>query len=186
MPSIDVSGEPGPLSEQRMDRVRRALKELDPLLDIRWVPMARWNPRQQKMDGRYALICRWPEIDDRWEMFHSGEIGEPFDVIGYYEVSAGSGEMDWFSGNGEPVDPSIVMDRTLALLASCDNTRQSWKERVRKSAEHNRRLREKRKQEVVDETVQGMKHYRKKIRGEPIVALGEALSDSDPTTNQED
>jgi hypothetical protein len=173
--------------EEAMAVVRVELKQLDPLLDVRWFPTVRMCASSGQMEGRYALVCQWPQADRRWEMHQRGEIGEPFDILGFFEASGD--EMDWFSG-GEgvdldgsgrrkapfPVDPRDVMAKTLELLGKMDNTRESWKERLKKSAEDNAALIEKRKQAVLDEAMDGFDYYRKKVQGSPIVAVAKDLS----------
>lgn len=173
--------QPERMPEHREEKVRQALKELDELLDIKWVPLVRI--RNGKPEGRYALICRWPSIDKRWEMYRRGEIGEPFDIMGYFETQ--DGEMAWHAGGGEPVNPDMVMDQTLELLGKCDNTRQSWKTRLEQSARNNRELVRKRRAAVTAEAVQGFKYYGKWYRGEPLVP-GADLSVIEPNSHTEE
>ena len=158
---------PEPLPAEKEEEVRQALKRLDILLDLKWFPMVRQGPRGE-FEGRYALTCRWPQADKRWEMYHNGEIGEPYDILGMFETE--NGEMRWHGGEGaEAVDPSMVMDRALELLGQCDNTRESWKQRLAKSARHNRELVRKRRQGVLDETLDGMKQRRRGLKGIPFL-----------------
>jgi hypothetical protein len=160
-------------NEEALKEMRGVLKQLDPLLDVRWFPYVR-VAQNGALEGRYALICQWPQADRRWEMYHNGDIGEPFDILGYYEVVGD--EMDWHSGGLSEgsralMDPSSVMEKTMELLGKMDNSRHSWRDRLRKSAQHNKDLMEKRKAEVLDETLEGFKHFRKKVQGSPIVSV---------------
>lgn len=94
-------------------------------------PGGRYEP-----EGRYALIVRWAQADARWKMYHNGEIGEPFDVLGWFAA-------DFYDANSAAVSPELLLDEVQRLLARCDNTREPWKVRMRKAAEHNLELRRK-------------------------------------------
>lgn len=157
-----VEGKPQPLPEAEEERLRQELKQLDPLLDLRWFPTLRYG--SQGYEGRYGLCCQWPQQDRRWEMYHAGEIGEPFDLLGVYEEAADGSGLQWHGGHGLPLDPSQLLDRTMELLAACDNTKHSWRDRLRYNAEKNRQLVAKRKADVLDESLEGAKHYRRMIQ----------------------
>jgi hypothetical protein len=162
----------GPMGLEREDAVRALLKELDPLLGLVWLPFARYSP-DGRPEGRYALTCRWPQQDMRWELYHSGEIGEPFDILGMFETQ-GDG-MAWFGSGSDQqnaaIEPDAVMDRTIELLGKMDNTRFPWRDKLRKNSEHNLALRRKRQQEVVDEAVDGMKDRRRQLQKVPYVGV---------------
>lgn len=180
---MQVRARPGPqqMPAEREDEVRQTLKELDPLLDLKWLPFARVRA-DGSYEGRYALTCKWPQNDGRWELYRRGEIGEPYDILGIFEVEEGKDGILWHSDGTKqamPVSPDMVMDRTLELLAECDSEREDWKERVRRSAEHNRELVRKRREEMVDEAKQGLQYYQKKLRKEPIVGVGKNLKEKE-------
>lgn len=153
---------------QRAEEARKILKQLDPLLDIVWVPFARYSEKDDAWSGRYALVCTWPQADKRWEMYHAGDIGEPFDVLGYFE--ADGEQMSWFQPGTEPVlDPLSVMDKAIELLGTFDNERSSWKDRMRKAMQHNRDLTAKRRREVTEEAVYGMTQDRRLVNRNPQI-----------------
>lgn len=133
-----VKPEPNELVEER---VRAELKKLDSLLDIRWFPTAVYNKRRDTFEGRYGLIVRWPQTDRRWKLYRKGEIGEPFDLLGWFCE-------DVQDANSVPLDPDAVWRRTRELLAKCDNTRQSWRARMRYAVENNKKVREDRAEQV--------------------------------------
>lgn len=141
--------------------VRHHLKELDPLLDIQWMDAV----------GRYALTCRWPERDRRWELHRAGEIGAPEDILGWFT----EGIQD---ANGLPLDPLDMLDRIIEWLGKMNNDRESWRERMRRSMERNRELQRKRKQQIVEDTMDVTKHYAKLHLGEGTVNLGDGTRES--------
>lgn len=149
---------------EREAQARQILKEIDPLLDVRW------------MDGvkRYALLCRWPENDRRWELVRSGEIGAPEDVLGWF--TQGSGGIQ--TAEALPVDPLEMMDRIVEWLGKMDNQAQSWKDRMRKTVERNAEVRRKAKQAIIDETMDQAEYYKKLKFSEPTVSLGEGRTES--------
>src|SRR5581483_7017023 len=111
-------------NEQLEAKVDAELKQLDSLLGIQWFEAVKYNERQNVYEGRYALTCRWPQSDKRWELYQRGEIGEPFDILGWFTD-------DMFDGNSAAVDPEMIWNKTLELLASADNTRHPWKDRLK-------------------------------------------------------
>lgn len=178
---------PEPLAPEQEEEVRKSLKELDSLLDIKWLPYCRMGS-DGELEGRYALICTWPAADGRWKLYRSGDIGEPFDILGYYEVGM-DGRPQWFGqGNAEephrPVDPREVHRQALELLGKMDNTREPWKDRVRKVAEENAALRERRRKEAADEMLQGMKYYRQKVQGKPLLPGASMEGQEAPETEE--
>lgn len=144
---LDPSGRPLSIppqpNEMRAERVRRELKKIDGLLDIQWFPTAVWNPKYERYEGRYGLTVRWPMSDPRWELYQEGEIGEPFDLLGWFCE-------DPHDANSVPVAPDAVQARTRELLGRCDNERESWKVRMRRAFEKNAEHREEMKQEAVE------------------------------------
>lgn len=113
--------------------VREKLKSIDSLLDIKYVEWA----------GRYALICQWPQSDDRWKMYQSGEIGSPFDSLGWFCS-------DIQDPSSLPVSVDSIENLILERLASCDNTKTPWKDRMRQIIDKNAKVRKSRQQEVID------------------------------------
>jgi hypothetical protein len=153
------------------EEIRRKLKELDSLLDIKWMPYAYWNQKGEDYEGRYALICQWPQVDKRWEMIRTGEIGEPFDMLGWFCE-------DVHSADTVPVEPMQMMDLVIELLGKCDNTREGWKSRLQRAMEANRA----REKEVMDlakeEGLDTMKYYQKQIAGESFVGVEKTPEES--------
>lgn len=149
------------MDPDREEKARRILKDIDPLLDLRWMDVLK----------RYALVCRWADSDKRWEMYRSGEIGECEDIIGWFVEPDDGGNI----GNGErlPLDPLTMMDVVVRYLGRMDNSRQPWKDRMRASVAHNAKVTRERRQAIVDETVEAAEYYQKKFFSEPIVGLGD-------------
>lgn len=136
--------------------VRARLKEFDSLLDIRWVPLVYLDDEGTKWDGRYALTSQWPQVDKRWELHQKGELGEPFDILGWFVQPDEHGNIH--NGTRLPVDPASLLEHVLKFLSKADNTRISWRERMKKSIEHNAALRKKQDQAIVEETIDEMEH----------------------------
>lgn len=114
--------------------IRERLKSLDSLLDIRYVEWA----------GRYSLICQWPQMDNRWKMYQSGEIGEPFDSLGWFCE-------DIQDPQSLPVSIESIENKVIELLGKCDNTRYPWRERMSQHVSKNRKVREDRKQIALEQ-----------------------------------
>lgn len=154
------------MDPDREEKARAILKEIDPLLDLVWMDVVK----------RYALTCRWADSDKRWEAYRSQEIGECFDIIGWFVEPDDQGRI----GNGErlPLDPLSMMDVVARYLGQMDNSRQPWRDRMQKSVEHNAKVTRERRQAIIDETVETTEYYRKKFHSEPIVGLGDGTRGS--------
>ena len=149
--------------------VRAHLKALDPLLDLLWVPIVR-NP-DAPVDGRYGITCRWHDTDSRWEMYHKGEIGEPYDILGWITEAAARG--DFHEPTSLPVDPGSILDKVVEFLGKCDNQREPAKARMKRAMEDNALRREVVKKEAMDEMLEYLDYNRQKLAGNPIVNLGQ-------------
>lgn len=126
------------------EKVRKQLKELDALLDVKWIPHVIVNPRSQQMEGRYALICQWPQIDKRWEMYQKGEISENYDILGWFCE-------DMQDAESVPVDLDSIERKVVELLGKCDNERFPWRGRMKDVVSKNAKVRKERQQEVIDQ-----------------------------------
>jgi len=133
------------------EEVRSWLKEVDPLLDIRWFDTPVRSSRGRHAEGRYAILCRWPEADSRWEMYRSGEIGDCHDILGWCVEP--DGETGLQSADGKPVNPDTIRERIAHWLGRMDCTREPWRKRMQRTVENNERLRKQRIAEVVDATM---------------------------------
>jgi hypothetical protein len=120
--------------EAQAESLREKVKAMDSLLDIVYVEWA----------GRYSLICRWPQGDGRWEMYRNGQIGEPYDALGWMC-------MDMQDPTSLPISLDDVENLVLERLASCDNQTRSWKTRMADHIEHNRKIRKDRQQIALDQ-----------------------------------
>jgi hypothetical protein len=149
-------------SREVEERYRAELKQIDALLDIKWLPIVWWNPKQQSHEGRYAVVVYWPGNDPRREMFQKGEVESDYDILCFVSKDIDSAEV--------PADPSEVWPRVLQRLANADNTRESWKIRMKRAAEKNLQLREKRKQDFLEGVVHdNASHFRAQNLGNAIV-----------------
>lgn len=124
--------------------VNEELQRLDSLVSIGWVPYAVMVPNKG-WEGRYALFCKWPQADKRWEWVQQGkhDPAEARDILGWFCD-------DVHNANSTPRDPPTILRVLLELLYKCDNNRYPWAKRMAASAEKNRRITEKRKQDVMD------------------------------------
>lgn len=120
-------------NEQTEEAVRIKLKSIDSLLDIVYVEWA----------GRYSLICQWPQTDPRWEMYQKGELGAPYDSLGWYC-------QDMQDPSSLPVDVDSIEQLVMARLASCDNTQYPWRDRMREIIAKNAKVRQSRKDKVLE------------------------------------
>lgn len=114
--------------------VREKLKSVDELLDVQYVEWAE----------RYSLICKWPTTDPRWKMYQSGEIGSPYDSLGWFCE-------DMQDPSSLPVSLDSIENKVLELLASCDNSKHPWKDRMRQIIDKNARVRKAKQQMVLDQ-----------------------------------
>ncbi len=141
------------------ERVRKVLKGLDELLDIQWIPVAVWNDKWSRAEGRYAITCRWPQGDRRWAMEHHGE---PFDILCW-------ACKDLAKADSVPMTPDELEGRVLEFLYKCDNTRESWKVRMAQTIERNKKVKQGAKDEMLDLAHDEFGYYQKKIAGEHFV-----------------
>ena len=167
--------EPDPEGEAR---VRAFLETLDSLLDIQWFPNVRWDPRQDTWQGRYALVCRWPQEDRRWELYRSGEIGDCHDILGWFTEAVRAQVPDWQEGEALPTSLDGIEGAILDMLGRQDNTRTSWMQRMKASVEANAARRKKVMEEAQDEILEGLGYKAKWLRNEPIVNLGRGLAEN--------
>lgn len=116
------------------ETVRQKLKEIDGLLDLLYVEWA----------GRYCLISHWPSSDERWKMFESGEIGAAYDSLGWFCE-------DMQDPQSLPVSVDSIENKVLELLASCDNTKHPWRDRMREIVAKNAKLRKDRKDKLAEQ-----------------------------------
>ena len=121
--------------DELAEQVRAKLKAIDSLLDIQYVEWAQ----------RYALTVQWPQSDERWKMFQSGEIGAPFDNLGWFTE-------DIQDPQSLPVSVDSIENLVLERIASCDNTRYPWKDRMKDIIAKNAKVRKSRQQEIIDRT----------------------------------
>lgn len=149
---------------QVADEVGRKLREIDQLLGIRWFERAVFSDDGTEWEGRYGLIVRWPENDPRWEMYRSGDIGEPVDRLGWFTT-------DPTNGNSVPVDPLDMFDKIIELLARCDLEKTPWAGRMKSVMEGNRAQMKKNEDDFKDEAIQGLMYDRKQMAGESIVSV---------------
>src|ERR1043166_684657 len=113
--------------------VRQKLQSIDSLLDLQYVEWA----------GRYALISKWPQSDERWKMYETGEIGSPYDSLGWFCE-------DMSDPTSLPVSVDSIENKVLELLASCDNTTHPWKERMAQVIAKNAKVRKDRAHQIAE------------------------------------
>lgn len=154
----------GPTPEVAQD-LHRKLKTLDPLLGILWVPGAVYLEGRDRHEGRYAITCRWADVDRRWEMYRRGEIGEPFDILGWVTDAIGRQTPDFHETEAAPISLEMVEEKVLEFLGRVDLSRQDggWKGRMKANMEANQRRREAVRKEMVDESVDRLLHFRGKL-----------------------
>ena len=131
-----VARSSGRATADRQDEtaIREKLKSIDELLDIQYVEWA----------GRYSLVCQWPQSDERWKLYQSGEISAPYDSLGWFCE-------DIQDPSSLPVSIDSIENKVLERLASCDNTKTPWKDRMRDIIERNAKVRKSRQQEIVEQ-----------------------------------
>lgn len=134
--------EPQPEAETR---VREQLKSIDSLLDVRWFPYAIINPVTNEWEGRYALVCNWPQSDKRWEMYQSGEIEDHCDMLGWFCE-------DIHDAKSIPVNVDSIEQKIVELLGKCDANRIPHATRLKQIVEKNAKNRKNRKQPMLDYT----------------------------------
>lgn len=132
--------EPQPDAEER---VRTMLKSIDSLLDVKWYHHAIWNEREKAMEGRYALVCRWPYGDKRWELYQSGQIEDPVDMLGWFCE-------DIHDATSIPVDVDSIERKVVELLGKCDGERMSHTKRMRQIVEKNAKVRQQHRAPITD------------------------------------
>lgn len=125
-------------------RVREQLQNLDSLLDIKWFPHAVYNPRYKDLEGRYALVCKWPQGDPRWELFQKGEIELPYDRLGWFTTDIQDPE-------SIPVAPDSIHNKVMELLSKCDGTKQPHLARMAQVVDRNAKVAKERQKEVLDQ-----------------------------------
>jgi hypothetical protein len=152
------------------ERVRLQLKQLDSLLDIRWIPNAVFNERYQKLEGRYAIVCRWPSADKRYALIQSGELGDdPHDILGWYTE-------DVHNANSAAVAPDALERRVMELLASADNERTPWKQRMAQTVAKNAAVRQANKNELEAMIVDAAGYEFNRVKGSPIVSVSKDIT----------
>lgn len=139
--SVRARPEPNLETEQR---VREQLQSLDSLLDIKWYPHAVFNERYGDFEGRYALICKWPTSDKRWQLYQNGEIDDPVDMLGWFCT-------DLHEANSIPVSPDAIENKVIELLGKCDGERLSHTKRMKQLVGKNAELRRSRRAAIVDQ-----------------------------------
>lgn len=135
-------------------RVRETVQNLDSLLDIKWFPKAIFNHKYGDFEGRYALVCKWPQGDPRWELFQKGEIELPYDRLGWFCTDVQDPE-------SIPVSPDSIENIVMELLSKCDGTRLTHLQRMKQVVERNKKITKERQKEVLDQTedVASSLHY---------------------------
>jgi hypothetical protein len=134
--------EPNPETEAR---VREQLQNLDSLLDIKWFPTAIFNQRDKDFEGRYALVCKWPQGDPRWEYFQKQEIEFPYDRLGWFCTDVQDPE-------SVPVSPDAIERKVMELLAKCDGEKTPHLKRMAQVVEKNSRVTKDRQKEILEQT----------------------------------
>ena len=159
---VSLQSLPPAPSEATELRVRSVLATLDSLLDIMWMPMVWWDARNKRYEGRYALVCRWPQIDSRWSMVQSNEIApsDALDIIGWLCE-------DMQDAQSMPMTEAAVVERVVALLGSMDNTRYPWKQRMLGTVANNAKVHEDTKADAVDRAVDEAEYRYRQVKGVP-------------------
>lgn len=125
------------ISEAVLETLRKQVKAYDGLLDIKIYPAIR----------RYALVARWPEVDERRALFQRGEVDDDCDILGWLTVDVQDADTD-----GIPVEQ---MDSQIQkILSKADNQKTPWKVRLSQIVEHNIKRRKELKQPIIDRVEQ--------------------------------
>lgn len=135
--------EPQPEAEEK---VRAQLKSIDELLDVRWFPYAIWSEKNRTFEGRYGLVCTWPQNDKRWELYQNGEIEDPVDMLGWFCE-------DIHDATSMPVSVDSIEQKIVELLGKCDANRIPHSTRMREIVERNAKVRRD-KRSVIDDQVE--------------------------------
>jgi len=159
VPFAHVPPTPDSETEQRL---RATLQQLDELLGVMWVPTVFWNERHKRFEGRYALTCRWPQIDKRWSEVFNGKVpeSEALDIIGWLCE-------DMQDPQSIPTSSDGIIDRVLTLLGTMDNTRYPWKARMLGTIAKNAAVKKALKTEVLDLTHNVASHFYREAKGVP-------------------
>jgi len=169
-----LSGHVAPEPSQELEeRIRPILKNLDELLDIKWINPAIYNTTYDRAEGRYAITCRWPQADRRWTIEH---YGEPYDILCWACT-------DLSNASSIPLKPEEVENRVLDFLYRCDNTRESWKVRMAQTIENNKRVKRGLKDQVLDHAHDEFGYYHKKIAHEHFVPVHDGTKSMDKDEN---
>lgn len=162
---------PGPMPELEA-KLREVMQRIDTLLDVRWVAHAVWNERARRFEGRYALICFWPEIDKRRQWVRDGKHPphEACDIIGWLCE-------DMQEPGSLPTTEDGIAERVMALIGTMDNTRYPWKERMRKTAEKNVANWQRMKAEARDVAHDAAEYTYRKVKAVPQVTGADFTSE---------
>lgn len=156
-----ISAPPAPSSDLEKT-LTDTLQRLDPLLGVMWVPFAAWNEPAKRMEGRYALTCRWPSIDGRWQEVQAGKVpeSEANDIIGWLCE-------DMQDASSVPTSMDGITDRVLALLGSMDNLRYSWRDRMKATVQKNADRWKREKADAADQANRFAEHIYRQAKGVP-------------------
>lgn len=160
-----IPPQPNPFTEQR---VREELQRIDRLLDIRWQPGWVWNDAEKQLEGRYVLICYWPDGDRRYAGDHGGET---YDILGAFCT-------DPADARSVPADPAEVLQLVLQRLNECDGERLPHTKRLAQISEHNRKQHERLKAEIVDEALELAEQARTGLYKPATIQAGIDLKES--------
>ena len=160
--SIAFEGIPPAPSADTEQRVRDVLRDMDTLLDVMWVPTVFWNKSKHRWEGRYALICRWPRSDGRWQEVQSGKVPEQdaYDIIGWLCE-------DMQDAQSVPQSSEGIANRVVELLGRIDNTRYPWKQRMLATVEKNRKRNQALKNEALDLAHDVASYFYRQAKGVP-------------------
>ena len=122
-------------------RVERMLQDIDRHLHLQW----------HDLFQRYYIANKWHDQDPRWELHRQGEVGDPYDILGWFTSDLDSAE-----------------DRVLEFLGRMDQTRETWKQRMKASIEHNKKVQEDLRKQGVEEMTEALEYNRKRIFSEPV------------------